>query len=272
MTRTFALSAALLSLSLVSPALAQPRAERVEDKGGTTVNGQKAEWNVSYLKLVGLADAAVAKQVNAALQKLALGPKQEFLHNLRDWDSQSEYGSSIDLGMTVGILNEELLSVSISSSEYYAGAAHPGHSLRSATFDLKSGKPLEAASLFRPGAMDEVARRVDRALRQNPDNYPNGQVNADEYTLDTPTAEEIKTVVVHPDGLEVLFGDYELGGYAAGLPSAKLSFADLQGVLAEAGPVARLAQGAASGGQAAGPASPSAGAAGALDALGGGLR
>lgn len=217
---SLALVAALAGVSQAAPTI-----KTVELKGHH--EARDLDYEVSYPQLTGLADAAVQEKVNANLRRMGLAGKRLMEIHLRTWEKPEGWDlhSYVSVGFTVEALTPELLSISQSISDYYAGAAHPNGTLRARTFDLKTGEVV-SRRLFREGALDEVARRVDRKLRADPENELDG-----EYLLDTPTAEDVRQVAVAKDGLVFLFDAYTLGSYAQGPAVVKLSFQELDGLL-----------------------------------------
>ena len=237
---TFLRSLALVA-TLVGATQAAPTVKTVELKGHH--EARDLDYEVSYPQLEGLADAAVQEKVNAKLRLMGLAGKRLMEIHLRTWKKPEgwDLSSYVSVGFTVEALTPELLSVSQSISDYYAGTAHPNGTLRARTFDLKTGEVV-SRRLFSEGALDEVARRVDQKLRADPENKLDG-----EHLLDTPTAEDIRQVAVAKDGLVFLFDAYTLGSYAEGPAVTKLSFQELDGLLNQEllGPVISRAAGGA---------------------------
>lgn len=233
-----AVASAAAGLGPVAHADERPTS-RIVDKSGRDA-ALNFEWDLSYVQLSGLSNRLVQSRVNRALANEAAKARNGMRRDLRDWDSSgSEYPSSLSFGMTVGLLTNRLLSVSVGSSTMYSGGAHPNNAAYTLTFDLRTGAKLPVRGLFRPGAetMTRVAALVDAKLRA--DAAADG-VTGDDYFLDTPTADDIRSVLVEADGLTFIFGDQELGPHAAGLPEAKLTFLELRGLVAADGPIGTL--------------------------------
>ena len=73
------------------------------------------EWSLSWVEVQGLTDAAVQRRVNRALLREAVRERAEMRRDLRGWESSADYPSDLSVGMFVGLLTPELLSVSISA-------------------------------------------------------------------------------------------------------------------------------------------------------------
>ncbi|MCW8140826.1 MAG: DUF3298 domain-containing protein [Planctomycetota bacterium] len=239
--RTFTLLG-LLALAAACPDLLpraaarepSPTARVVKDAGKDAALG--FEWEITRVEVTGLTNPLVQRRVNTSLRAAAEAAKREMRRDLREWRPEDrpdvDMPSSLWLHMEVGLLDARLLSVSVGQSTYYAGAAHPNYAVKTLTFDLRTGAKVPVAGLFRPGALPAVAARVHRALRADPDYTYDG-----EYVLERVTAEHLRAVRVERDGLRFLFGSYELGPYVVGAPEVKLTFAQLEGLLATDGPL-----------------------------------
>lgn len=219
-------SAALLA-GLALPALADPSAKTIEEKGSDAQ--LRLEWELSWVQVDGVPGAA---RINAALRKHAQDALAGLKEELKDWDNSfasPETSSGLWLEMGAGVVGPRFVSINASLSVYYNGAAHPNHAVESLNFDARSGAAVATRDLFAPGegVMDKVAALVDAKLKAMEDYRYDG-----DYMLETVTAENIHTVVLEADGASFIFGSYEIGPYAVGIPSAKLSWAELEGLLA----------------------------------------
>jgi LysM repeat protein len=223
-------------LALGEPTSGAPTAARVESAGGD----ETFDFETSVLSLSGVADPAIEAKINAAMRDAADEMVAGMRSDLEDWETDPDYPmkSSLWVSADAGILSPELFSVSNSISTYYAGAAHPNHGMSATTYDLTTGEEISTRSMFVEGddVMARVAAKVDAKLRSMEDYSDEGG----EFYLDSPTAEDINTVRVEEDGLRFLFGSYEIGPYAAGLPEAKLTFEELDGLVDASGPLSSL--------------------------------
>lgn len=232
--------AALAALLLVaSPAaFAAPTHKDVETKGRDA--RLKFEWELTAVQIDGLPDARVQRRVNEALRARARAERVEMTKNLQDWDSTSDLQSYLGVHMTVNRLDDQFLSLTVSVETMYSGAAHPNHQLRGLTFDLRSGDEVTSAQVL---PKDEATRArlaalLDARLRADAGNYWGDTITPDEYRYDTVEPSDITDLVYEADGsVTFLFGDYQLGGYAAGLTSISLPPYELAGLLEPNAPV-----------------------------------
>ncbi len=105
---------------------------------------------------------------------------------------------------------------------FIVGTPYPNNEVHTLTFDLRTGAPVPVRGLFAPGdtVMSQVATRVDRALRAQDPRLASA--------LPPIEAKHITNVRVERDGLVFYFDHLP---HAFGLPSAKLTFAQLSGLV-----------------------------------------
>jgi hypothetical protein len=192
-------------------------------------------WSVGWVQLEGDAVPAEARTaINDSLRRMTLSAKRLMLIHLKTWEKPADWTPSSDLavGMTVGLHTPELLSVSQSISNYFAGTAHPNLQLRARTFDLQTGRRLHRHHILRPDAEPLLAERITRKLRTLPDYR--------DLEIEVP-ADEIDEVMLGRDGVTFLFSPYDVAAYAVGPVIVELTWQELDGLLVTEGPVARLA-------------------------------
>ena len=124
-----------------------------------------------------------------------------------------------------------LLSILVTESFYMKGAAHPGSLYVSFNYDLEHGRMLTLDDLFK-GSSDYLAAlagicKADLKKRD----FPITESGAD------PTPANYQTWNITPDGLQVTFGEYQVGPYAAGPQRVLVPFSALDGLLNPNGPV-----------------------------------
>lgn len=157
---------------------------------------------------------------------------------------------SLDIRYTVRLLTDDIVSVEFPIDYYAHGAAHGSHAFRVINYDLKAGRALALADLFKPGSdylgkISEVAVRQLRRWNKDSADYPGGggQPYLDDEGIAAgakPEAENYQNWTITPRGLAVTFDYYQLGAYAAGAPTVVLPYSDLKDVLRADGPLAPL--------------------------------
>jgi len=192
-----------------------------------------------------LAEGFVTKEV-ADFKKDA-GPKR----GEKDYMPEAAE-DSLDIRYTMRLLTDDLISVEFPIDYYEHGAAHGSHAFHVINYDVKSGRVLSLADLFRPGSnylgkISEVAiRQLHRWNRDSAD-YPGGggQPYLDDEGIAAgakPSAENYQNWTVTPRGLAFTFDYYQLGAYAAGAPAVVVPYADLKGIIRPGGPLDSLSK------------------------------
>ena len=148
--------------------------------------------------------------------------------------------SSFNSAYDVALADAELLSLEFGISIYYAGAVHPGHLTRTLTWDLGSNRVVELADLFQNG-IDYLARisettipAIERALGDDADAAWIAEGAG-------PNPANYESWMLTPEGLRIVFDQYQVAPYAAGPQTVVVPWRDLAPHLDPAGPAARLA-------------------------------
>ena len=167
----------------------------------------------------------VAKEI-AAFKKDTLGMSAEDLKML-----PQGINNYIEVSYTVEYADNDLISISFLEATF-TGGAHPNGNYFTITYDLKNGKELKLAELFKPSAkyLDTISAYVIRDLqsRKIPDSSENMGLAQDIFEDGAkPTAENYRNWSITKKGLMFTFDPYQVGPYAAGpqfiiMPYAKL--------------------------------------------------
>lgn len=126
-----------------------------------------------------------------------------------------------------------VLSVLFQISEY-SGGAHPGDFHNSINYNLASRKVIDLSDIFIRGSdyLTTVANLSIANLRQNP--YLNDQ---DIERGAAPELENYRLWTITPDGLLIIFEEYQVGPYAAGPQTIVIPFEALKDQLNPLGPL-----------------------------------
>src|ERR1043165_4863601 len=72
--------------------------------------------------------------------------------NTEETRPEDSMGSDLTIGYTVGLAQDDLVRIDCDVSSYLQGAAHPNSYSDTLSCDLKNGKSLKLAELFKPDA------------------------------------------------------------------------------------------------------------------------
>jgi hypothetical protein len=214
---------------------------------GKQINENNKKFNyeisVEYPQITGSSNPGVEK-FNRQAQALATGLVAEFRKAMSEWegvDTGSTGGSDFGIGYSIGIARDDLISVDFGIGSYYQGAAHPNSYSRVINFDLKNGKPLRLADLFKPEAkyLQAIANYCIKDLQK--------QSKANQDMLDDisiqegagPSAKNYKSWTITKKGLGVQFDAYQVGPYVAGPQFVLVPYSALKEIIKPDGPVAQ---------------------------------
>ena len=179
------------------------------------------------LMVVSLPNAVVSKKINATLFKSATGKKmgsispQAFVDEIQTTSEIYEAftnTSSVDFESKHG----ELFSITVNGSDYYYGAAHPSSYSQSLVFDLSTGEIVNLKELFEANFEKKLAKIAERNFIRE-----NGKDGWD-FTPGNGSFPLPDHFLVGEKGLNFMFGQYEIGPYAAGMPTFFVPFEQLR--------------------------------------------
>ena len=200
------------------------------------------EINIEYPQLEGLS-AAGAAGFNEAARSLAAKEAADFRKGIADY--RADYkgkppespGSYFDLRYYVDYADDQLVSIGFNEQTAYGWAAHPNYSTVVLNYDLKAGRVLRLADLFRPGSpyLKTISDYCLKELKGDSDL---------EGTTDLIDAgakavlENYRNWLVKRQGLEITFDPYQVGPYVAGSQYVTIPYKALAKIINPAGPLA----------------------------------
>lgn len=155
---------------------------------------------------------------------------------------EGSMGSDLSIGYTVVLAQDDLLSIKFDVGSYYQGAAHPNSYTDVINYDLKNGKELKMADLFKPGAKflpviatycigDLKKQGQDKGLL--PDQIDSGAAAS---------AKNYQSWNITKKGLGINFDAYQVGPYAAGPQFVMVPYSTLKDLINPEGPIAQFAK------------------------------
>ena len=191
--------------------------------------------NPNFEKFNQVARASVTKKV-AGFRK-DLEPKEG-----EEPPPEGSMGSNLGVSYQVLLAQDDLISVEFDIENYYQGAAHPNTFTEVVNYDLKNGKQLKLADLFKPGAKylqaianyciaDLKKQAKDKSLQD--DEIQNGAA---------PNAKNYQSWTITRKGLGINFDAYQVGPYAAGPQYVLVPYSALKDLINPDGPVGQFAK------------------------------
>lgn len=155
---------------------------------------------------------------------------------------ENSMGSDLGISYSIALAQDDLVSVKFDISSYYQGAAHPNSYSSVLNYDLRNGKQLKLADLFKPGAKFLPALSkycIDDLKKQAKDK---GLLEDQIQEGAAPAAKNYKSWTITKRGLGIIFDAYQVGPYAAGPQFVLIPYATLKDLINPEGAIAPFAQ------------------------------
>jgi len=155
---------------------------------------------------------------------------------------EGSMGSDLNVGYEVALAQDDLISIQFSVGSYYQGAAHPNTFTEVVNYDLKNGKQLKLADLFKPGAkyLQEIANYCIADLKKQAKDK--GLLDEEIQNGAAPNAKNYQSWTITRKGLGINFDAYQVGPYAAGPQYVLVPYSSLKDVINPDGPVGQFAK------------------------------
>ncbi|MBA2706023.1 MAG: DUF3298 and DUF4163 domain-containing protein [Blastocatellia bacterium] len=210
----------------------------------------KYEIDAEYPQLTGSTDPNFEKFNQAArglVTKQVSGFRKQMVDSAGEENPvDSETGSDLGAGYTIALAKDDLISVQFDIGGYSAGAAHPNSYTDVINFDLRSGKQLKLADLFKPGAKYLQALSaycIQDLKKQSKQKGEDGMLDDDWIQRGTgPDANNFRSWTITKNGLGINFDSYQVAPYAAGPQFVRVPYSALKDIIKPDGPVAQFAK------------------------------
>lgn len=164
--------------------------------------------NPNFEKFNQLARAVATKEVG--------GFKKEMQPEAADEEPRPEgsMGSDLSIGYEVALAQDDLVSIKFDIGSYYQGAVHPNSYSVVLNYDLKNGKQLKLADLFKPGSkyLQAIATFCIADLKKQ----AKGLLDEDIQNGAGASAKNYQSWTITKRGFGIDFDSYQVGPYAAG--------------------------------------------------------
>ncbi len=186
----------------------------------------KYEIEVEYPQLTGLLSPGFEK-FNQEVKRVVLREVTKFRKDMipeagveEPPEQSSVPGSTLDMGYTVALATDDLISIEMDVGTYYHGAAHPNSNSEVLNFDVRNGKALRLADLFKPGAKYLQALStysIKDLKKQSSSKGADGMLDDQSIASGAgAAAKNFQSWTITKKGLGITFDSYQVGPYAAG--------------------------------------------------------
>lgn len=156
---------------------------------------------------------------------------------------ENSMGSDLGIGYTINLAQDDLVSVQFDVGSYYQGAAHPNSYTETLNYDLKNGKQLKLADLFKPGSkyLQTLSTLCVADLKKQW-KEKNAEVIEDMLKDGSaPTAKNYESWTITKRGIGINFDPYQVAPYAAGPQFVMVPYSALKELIKPDGPLAAFA-------------------------------
>lgn len=191
--------------------------------------------NPNFEKFNQLARASVTKKV--ADFKKEMAPQED-----EEPRPEGSMGSDLNVSYTVALAQDDLISVEFEVGDYYQGAAHPNSYSEVLNYDLKNGKQLKLADLFKPGAkfIQAIATYCIADLKKQ--GKDKGLLDEEIERGASASPKNYQSWTITKRGLGINFDSYQVGPYAAGPQFVLVPYSALKDLINPEGPIAQFAK------------------------------
>jgi hypothetical protein len=152
---------------------------------------------------------------------------------------EGSMGSDLGIGYTIHLAQDDLVSLQFDIGSYYQGAAHPNSYTETLNYDLKNGKQLKLADLFKPGSkyLQALSTYCNADLKKQW-KEKNAELVEDMLKDGTaPTAKNYESWTITKRGIGINFDSYQVAPYAAGPQFVMVPYSALKEIIKPDGPV-----------------------------------
>lgn len=221
----------LISVGLAHIAFAAPR---IDIETLTQSEAKRFEVKVQVLRIA--APTPAQARINAAIAAEARTQIADFVRTARKENTDLRYVWDLVLFSRVRLATDEWLSFTVTGGEF-TGGAHPNPITTSRLFDMRTGKPMQLAHLFRAGApyLETLAKHCRASVYRREDVRENaGWVE----TGLAPKATNYGVFYLDGKNLVVIFPPYQIAPYSSGAIEVRIPVQSLASIAAPEGPLA----------------------------------
>jgi hypothetical protein len=154
---------------------------------------------------------------------------------------QGSMGSYINVAYSIALAKDDLASIQFDVGSYYQGAAHPNSFTQVVNYDLKNGKQLRLADLFKAGSkfLQAIsAYCIGDLKKQAKTAGPDAMLEDDWVQRGAgPTLKNYQSWTITKKGLGINFDSYQVAPYAAGPQFVMVPYSAIKGHVNPDGPI-----------------------------------
>jgi len=175
------------------------------------------------IELPVIKDVDNSEKVNAFIKGKVDEIVNKFKDNIDEWDVPSDFDSEMKSGLWINfekhLLTESHISLRITISEYFIGAAHPNNYSFSLNYNLDKSGEITLDKFFNVSQEEYLSRISDLALIDLVKQSENLDISLDPGMLESgtePKLENFSNFNLTESGVAFNFDQYQIAPYAAG--------------------------------------------------------
>ena len=185
--------------------------------------------------------AAASAKINQHYQSVLENLKRDYAANIVGKCKDAESANRIRLSFTIhSALDSDVVSLILTETDE-TGGEHPNHILKPETFDAQTGEMLPSlASFLKPGTIDKFKEVIESQLAMTVPNF-DPEAGWKTLTAEWTDLDKVTNFYFAPDGMVLVFNDYEIAPFGQGAIKVSLDWGDLRDLgLQTSGPATRL--------------------------------
>jgi hypothetical protein len=212
-------------------------------------NNKKLNYQIEaqYPQFTGGAATPSFEKFNQTARAAVMKDVSEFKKTMAPEEGEApppedSMGSYLRIDYDVTLAQDDLISVKFDVSNYFQGAAHPSSYSHVVNYDLKNGRPIKLADLFKPGAkyLQAISAFCIADLKKQASEKQLGDEQIQEGAA--PLAKNYQSWTISKQGLGINFDTYQVGAYAVGPQFVLVPYSALKDLIKPDGPIGQFAQ------------------------------
>jgi hypothetical protein len=197
--------------------------------------------SVEYLKMDGFKDKSTQEDFNQYVSDMVKKSVNDFKKEMIGWVSNIDAQSEFDIGTTIFLQDEKIVSIRFDGYQYYSGAAHPTTFFFSVNYNLADNEPVTFSSLFKGDYLSRISSLCIKDLIRQAKEY--APENTDYTAIKEgagPRDDNFEVFNLMPDTLHITFPVYQVASYAEGPKEVDIPYKDIMSIIDKKGPVGYL--------------------------------
>ena len=194
--------------------------------------------SVEYMKMEGFKDKSTQEDFNKCVYDMVKLSVDDFKKEMIGWVSTVDAPSDFEIGNTIFLQNDKIISLRFDGYQYYSGAAHPTTFFFSVNYNLVDNEQITFPSLFSGNYLSKISGFcIKDLIRQKneyaPDNNDVTWINEGAG----PNDDNFEVFNVTDTVLHITFPVYQVASYAEGPKEVDIPYKNISAIIDKKGPL-----------------------------------